>query len=444
MKTFPLFTAFALAGLGWLSVSRADESAPRSDLTGQIVNPAGAPAPDVIVMIVAAGPRAGNSPLCLRNYPDCGKKTVSDAQGRFRLASLDPTLDFYIAALVPGCEPFFRSKLLAGAEPTVVKLRAQDLSAVPPQRHVYGRIIGPDGAPAAGVMIDIKGVDRKDGTMWGGNDVTESMVLSDASGEFHLTGRKDFVALQAIVTPPGLASRWAKLEPGKALLLRVKPGASMRGCLILDGQPLRGVTLGIATETRTCGEYFNGYQAVTDEEGRFVFQNVPAGLKFQIFGLMDSFKSRKAAFRSVFVSAADGASADLGELSAKPACRLTGRVTLADGKPLPPQTRLMIDRAAAWDTTLAPLNAEGNFEVDGLPQGEQIGLHLNIEGYRFSGKNPNLDPGSQAALVGKVTGDIAGLNILLEPGKRPNWNDIDHPSYEDQQKAAQIPLRGVP
>jgi hypothetical protein len=153
------------------------------------------------------------------------------------------------------------------------------------------------------------------------------------------------------------------------------------------------VTLGLATAERECGKYFNGWNISTNADGRFVLQNVPSGMKFQLFGLMDSLRNRGAAFRTDFTSPSDGGSLDLGELAASPACRLQGRIMLADGKSLPPKTRLMIDRAAAWDTTLVPVQEDGSFEVSGVPA-ELIHLNLQLPNYRFAATNPNLDPAS--------------------------------------------------
>lgn len=441
MKPRFLFLALLLVSFGCLALGHANGPA-APDLTGHIVGASDTAVPNVRVMILAAGPRKGNSPLCPYNYPDCGKTTVTDAQGNFRLPALDPAMDFCIAALAPGYEPFIQSKILPETGSLDIRLRARDLSKLPPGRQVAGRIIGPDGVPVVGATIDVEGLEQPSGTRWGGNDATDTMTVSDADGEFHLAGHKDFTAVQTEVSALGFATRWARLEPGKTLLLRMKTGATVRGRLLKDGQPLRGLMLGLCTEERECGKYLNGFQTMTDEDGRFVFQNVPAGLKFQIFGKMDSFRGQGVACRCDFVSAADGETTDLGDWQASPSLRLAGKVILTDGKPLPADTRLMIDRAAAWDTTLVPLDGRGGFDVAGIPP-EQIGLYVNVSGYHLSTKNPSLNLESHQSLVGRVTEDMTTLNILLEPGAAPNWNDIDRPSYDELQKAKQMPLHGV-
>ena len=414
----------------------------RPDLTGEVLDAAGAAAPGVQVMILAAGPRQGSSPLCPSNYPDCGKKVVTDTEGHFRLPSLDPTLDFCVAALAPGCEPAIRSKILPEDGPVKLTLRANDPSQVPAERQITGRMIGPDGAPVAGAIIDVEGVENKSGTSWGGNDVTDGMTVSDGDGAFRLRGRKDFAALQVLVGAAGLAPRWARLEAGKTMLLRFKSGATVRGRLVKDGQGLAGVTLGLSTEERQCGKYFNGMQAVTSEDGRFVFQNVPAGLKFQVFGKMDALRSRGVACQRGFVSAEDGGTNDLGDWQVAPACRLAGRVLLSDDQPIPSNIRLMISRESAWDTVLVPLDERGGFDLPGVPA-ERINLYVDVNGYHLSEKNPSLERFSRRSLVGRVVGDMTDFRILMEPGKGLDLNDIDSPSYEELQRLAQLPLRGA-
>ena len=391
----------------------------RPDLAGQVLDASGAAVPNIQVMILAAGPRRGNSPLCPSNYPDCGKRVFTDPQGNFRLSSLDPSLDFCIAALAPGHAPAIQSKILPEAGSVKLILRANDSSSAPPERRITGRMIGPDGAPVAGALIDVEGVENKNSTRWGGNDVTDGMTVSDGDGEFHLGGRKDFTALQTRVSAAGLAPRWARLEPGKTALLRLRPGVTVRGRLVKDGQAVTGVELGLCTEERQSGKYFNGMQAVSGEDGRFVFRNVPAGLKFQVFGKMDPLRSRGMACQREFVSAEDGGTSELGDWQMVPAYRLAGRMLLSDGKPIPANTRLMISREAAWDNVLVPVDRQGGFDVAGIPA-ERFELHISVPGYHLSPRNSNLELSSHRSLVGRVVGDTPDLSILLEPGKERN------------------------
>ena len=67
---------------------------------------------------------------------------------------------------------------------------------------------------------------------------------------------------------------------------------------------------------------------------------------------------------------------------------------------------------------------------------------LAIKGYRFSKKNPNLEV-NQRGVLGRVPGDISGMEILMEPGEPVSYQDIDRLSYEEQERRKDMPLRGI-
>jgi len=164
-------------------------------------------------------------------------------------------------------------------------------------------------------------------------------------------------------------------------------------------------------------------------------------MKFDLFGLMDSFKQFHAGLFQNITSLGDGQTLNLGEIQAKPAHRVSGQVILSDGKPVPAGTRILVDRPNAWDPLQVVLDKDGRFDLQGIPE-ERIQLLVSIKGYRPSKKNPSLD-GNQRGIEGRVASDISGLEILLEPGAPALWQDIDRPSYEEQERRKDLPLRGI-
>lgn len=439
MKYPPLFAALLLLFAIVLQTSaRASNSG--TDLTGQVSNKQGEPVPGALVMIDCAGPRQGSSPLCPSCYPDCGKKAVTDAEGHFRIESLDPSLNFGLRVLAPGYWPFLKTSVVPDAGPVELKIDPRDLSKIPAERHVQGRIMDSNGNPIEGATLDVEGVDRGDGSTWGCVDV-DAMVITDSNGEFHITGPKPFTAIHAVIEAKGLAKRWVQLESGKTALVRINGGATVRGRLLYKGQPLTGIRLGVATVERACGTHLTGFQATTGTDGRFTFENIPPTIKFQVFSIMDSARKAGASLRKEFESGKNGEMTELGDLQAQPAHRISGKIVLADGKPLPPQTRLMLDRSQAWDFSLATLDADGYFEFEGTPE-EQVAIYMRVNGYRFSEKNPNIDS-NRHELIGRVTGDISNLTILLEPGKPAPYEELEHVSYEEEKKRNEMPLKGV-
>lgn len=421
-------------------LSASASESPRVDMTGRVTTQDGKPLPRSLVMIFAAGPRQGNSPLCPFTYPDCGKRAMTDAEGNFRIESLDPALEFCLCVLVANCTPFTQSKIIPEAGPVNVTLAPRDLSKIPNARQVQGLILGPDGNPVAGAFLDVNGLVKDDSTHFGGFKA-DGMGITDENGEYHLAGEEDFNALLVTIEAPGVAKRWAKLETGKKQLLRMKEGGTVQGRLLVHNQPLAGIKLDMATTTRTCGEYLTGFHATTDAQGRFVFHHLPPTLSFDLFGLMDSFRGRQSGLLRKLDTPSDGQSLDLGDIQATPAHRLAGHVVLSDGKPVPPGTRMLISREEAWNHQLVEIGKDGAFDATDIPE-EQLSIMLHIEGYRFSEKNPCLDS-NHRGLMGRITKDISNLNILLEPGKPLSYEEIDHPSYEEQKKRGAMPLHGV-
>src|SRR5262249_12931280 len=112
--------------------------------------------------------------------------------------------------------------------------------------------------------------------------------------------------------------------------------------------------------------------------------------------------------------------------------KLSGRVVLADGKPVPAGTRVLLARQDAPDSVQGAADKDGQFSFAGLPP-ERYSLVVRVKGYHLSPRNVSSDGFS---LRGVVREDISGLRLLLEPG----------PVSESQQSSGRRtePLRGAP
>jgi hypothetical protein len=105
---------------------------------------------------------------------------------------------------------------------------------------------------------------------------------------------------------------------------------------------------------------------------------------------------------------------DLGDLALGPAFRLSGRLELSDGKPVPAGTRVLISRREAWDSQQAVVGKDGSFAFVGLP-GERYELSAQVPGYRFSPKNASAGRLDRFGRLGPLTADIIDLRLLYEP-----------------------------
>src|SRR4051794_13135582 len=117
----------AALGLSVLLGILPGEAAPaRVDLAGAVTDEAGHPLSGATVYVYTAGPRQGTSPFCPSCYADCGKRRVTDAQGRFRIPAVDPSLVFRLLAVRDGYEPAFLAKADPLQGESALKLRPAD------------------------------------------------------------------------------------------------------------------------------------------------------------------------------------------------------------------------------------------------------------------------------------------------------------------------------
>jgi hypothetical protein len=418
------------------------ETEPRPDLLGRVTNDEGAPLTNATVFVYSAGPKKGTATLCPYCYPDCRKKAKTDADGRFKIDSLDPQLRFRLLVVAGGYESRFITHVDPAVGPrqvTIQQLTADDLQA---KARIAGMVMDQNGNAVPGATISPEGVEHDSVTQWGGTDqFVDPTAVTDDRGLFLLLCKPQVVSIQAVVEAPNVAKRWVVLKPGSDHLVRMVEGVTVAGLVKDKGMPVRDAVVGLTTSDRACGNYYNCDELATDAEGRFLFPNVPAEREFVLFAKMDSLKDRGVIPSKTFTTGKTGSSVDIGTIEIKPAHRLAGRIVLTDGQPLPPDTRLLLAREKASDTSQATLDDDGRFEFQAVPA-EPVSLNLRLGGYKLSHKNPNLD-WLNGCIVGTIDRDINDLTILLEPGQwRFNLEQQDKPDGVDAQPYGQ-PLRGA-
>jgi hypothetical protein len=440
MKTMRLIVAFSWAALSTLSLLASTDRQP--DLLGRVTNEDDSPVSKATVFIYTAGPKTGTAVVCPSCYPDCHKKAQTDADGRFKIGSLDPKLLFRLLVVAAGHESTFVTKVdpALGAPKVTLKRLSQDV--LKSNTRIAGMVMDEEGKPVIGAVISPEGVQRGSGTQWGGTDeYVDAVAVADDQGRFVLLCKKEIQTVHATVEGNNVAKRWVALTPGKDHLIRMQEGVAVTGRIVRNGQPLSGVAVGLVTKDRVCGNCLRCDTLATDKEGRFILGNVPPEREFVLYATMDSLRNKGGVESRIFTTGKTGTTLDLGKLETKPTHRLAGRVVLSDGKPVPPETRLFLGREDAWDHTEATLDADGHFEFQGVPA-ESVGLSVRIKGYKFSKRNPSLD-WLNGGIVGRVTRDMTDLTLLMEPGEwRHNREEEDAPANIERQPR-NLPLRGL-
>lgn len=392
----------------------------RPDLEGH-VTARGQAVPNATVFIFTAGPRIGTSTFCPSCYADCRKSARTDAQGDFKIESLDGQLIFRILVVAKGCAPKFVAKVDPAEGPVYVTLRQVDLDDVTPDRSLHGRVLDSSGKPVVGAVVESQGVRRKNdvGTMWGQLPGVDPLAVSDEKGEFLLTSREPFVSLDVRVEAQSFANKqFANLTSGTAQhRLTLTEGVTLKGRVLWQRKPLAGVSVGVVSVDRRMENFTGNFDIGTDNDGRFAFMNLPPNVDYNLYGLMDSLRNYGAIPMRMIHAGADGSTVDAGDLAVEPAQRLAGRVVCNDGHPIPLATRLLIGREQAWDSLQVQLDETGQFDLHCIPKGT-ISLSVRVAGYHLSPKNPSLDP-LNPRLIGRVDQDLTNLVFLLDKGPEP-------------------------
>jgi hypothetical protein len=392
-------------------------------LTGAVFDTNNSPVSGATVFVYSAGPRVGTSSFCPTCYPDCRKREVTDGKGAFTIKDLDPNLIFKLLVVNKNFRPLFVPKTDPVNGPVDIKIEPRT-EVVRPHQTLRGRILDPDGKPVQRAIIEFDFFYGQESNCGGSCEGVDWVSVTDDEGKFYLGSEKKFDWMTIRVDAPGFArKKFFNLGSEKEHELKLSDGAIVTGRITKDGKPVKGLGVGLVSVDRS--ENFTGnYDTYTNEDGRFGFLNVPPYQMYYVYSLMDSGKNDNliAPLRRVRVTAG-GTRKDLGDLPLSPGVRLNGRVILSDGKPVPPNTQLYVGRDGAWDSRNVVLDANGGFDLKGIPM-ESISLGVNVKGYHLSDKNKSLDRLNGGSIVGRVESDTY-VELLLEPGKfeRPDFQN---------------------
>ena len=405
-------------------------AAERLPIVGRVVDQQNQPVAGATVYVSSAGVRVGTSPFCPSCYADCGKRDTTDADGRYTIDALDPTLVFKLLVVAGGYRPAVIAKVDPQKRPTLeTTLEARPIPD-DPTRVVRGQVIDPYGRPAAGALVVPRGCQNATRRWWGRMPGVDSLAITDQQGRFAIVCDEPVLGLDLKVVARGaVRKRFALVKPGaEEHRLKLEEGTTVMGRVLHEGQPVAGVSVGIVQTDRGTDSFLGEYQIGTDEAGRFSIPNLPTGESLAVYGIIDSMRDIGALPVKQFRSAS-GATTDVGDLTIRPAHTIAGRIVLADGKPVPPRTRIMISRDAAWDSTFAEVDANGAFVASGIPS-EVVEVIARVKGYHVSPKNKSFDPWLRTQIKGLVTGDIGDLVILYEPGRAQGLDHSDNKAWQ--------------
>ena len=388
------------------------------DLAGRVVTAGLKPVAGAHILIDSAAVRQGTSPLCPSCYADCRKSAVSDQDGRFRIATVDPELLFNVLVVADGYRPAIIKKADPKKGPIDVVLSPLGVDKLDPKRVLRGVVLDASEKPLPGARISAQ-MFKTDAYSGYSPDIFDPVAVANLKGEFVLTAISPITYADLKVEGNGVAPRIVagRKPENNPHTITMTAGVTLTGRLIRDGKPVAGAAAGLVQTNRGIDTYLGDASIGTDVNGRFTFLNVHPDENYFVYGMMGTIKDGGAVAVVRIHSSGDGTTTDAGDLPVVRGHRIKGQVVLSDGKSVPAKTRLMVSREHAWDHQRVELDQDGRFEISALPT-EKYSLNVSLRGYVISSKNHSIDSQVAGQLKGTIDQDIDSLKILMEPRSR--------------------------
>ncbi len=385
-------------------------------LEGVVRNVAGQPVSNAVVRVMA---QRGLSTQYYQSSTLPAQTNISattDGQGRFRFPPLPDNKLYHLLVFSPGLD----AAMFNGADPKSepVQIRLLEPRSVTNAYSIHVKVVDGEGKPVVGALAEREGVRYNGGTSWGGNQGFPDYAVADSDGEFQFGRSEPFSALQMTISQPGFAPHKCWVEVTNVVeTIPLDVGATVRGRVVKNGQPLTNVVVGMTGVDRNSEVFAGHYTATTDAEGRFEFGSMPPRISWWLHGQMSSLKSHGAIRPRQILTAVAGETNEVEDLEVGPGLRLAGKLQTRHGEPLPSGAKLTLSTETGWDSQEATVDKDGNFEFTGVVSG-LVNVYFNQSKWRLSSVNRSFDDWGNHELVGLLQQDKDDFLVVVEPGER--------------------------
>lgn len=380
------------------------------DITGRVVDPAGAPVPNATIQVYMAHPRVGISAVCPSCYRDCGKRELTARTGEFRIPKVDDALVFRLLAVADGYEPAFAEKVdpRNGALKIELKRRPAGDAYV-----VRGKVIDPDGKLVVGATVVPQVVRQGARRGYGEIEGVDPLSITNDRGEFALRVPPETI-LDVRVRARNFAVKIEeKIAPNEPRTIQLGMGTTVVGRLESDGKPVAGAAVGFAQKSRWSETWMGDEEIGTDEEGRFIMTALPPGHEYFVYPKIEGL-TPLAATPKIVCTATDGTSIDAGTFRLERGRRISGRVVVPGGAPVK-GVKVSLSREQAVELIVVEADAEGRFAFDGVPR-EPVRISARAAGLAVAKESTHWSP-PHRGIVFTPERD-AELVIQMEAAKR--------------------------
>lgn len=379
-----------------LIVTNAAGFGERAAASGKVLGAGGQPIEHVTVLVYEARTRRGYSVYCPTCWVDCGKRTLTNAEGEYSISGLNPELVFKLLVVKNGYKPVFIETVDPSKGPANDAVLKPKAAAPDSSQTVRGRVLDDHGTPVRDAVVEQQGITFSGGGRSFGPDDSpdwiQPLAATDEHGEFEITYGKPLTAITLNVSPRAMAPKLVTLPTGpEERTVTATQGATVRGRLLdPDGTPARNAEIGVFVHNRMLGAVFQEVRIGTKDDGTFAITNLPAGRIWYVYPKMESLAARGQVGDAVLVETKDnGQEVNVGTIKLRTAYTLRGKVVLSDGNQIPPDMHVTLSSDAGFDNQIATLAQDGSFEFRGLSSGV-YSIAPGVRGYSatsdFSGE----------------------------------------------------------
>ena len=373
----------ALPVCGFASVTTKLVAEDSAVINGTIIDEAGQPAKDATVFVYSAHLKKGYAIVCPTCWVDCGRRADTNAQGQFTIAGLNPNLRFRLLVLKQG----FTATAKGGVDPAQGPL--QPIKLIPragspdESKIVHGRVTDVAGNPIAGALIEPVGAFQSGVTSIGTIEWIDPLAATDPSGDFEIVSTKPVEKIMLRVSPRALAPKLVTESPGPATnSIVLTEGATIQGRLVdPHGTSIAHAEVVMISHDRSSNETFGDMRVGTDQDGSFVFTNVPARRIWGIYPSSESLQGRNLTARPHwYETSVDRQVVNVGKITLRPGFSVSGKIDLLDQKDIPPSMHVSLRSEWAANSRLTDIASDGTFEFKTLSPGI-YSLNVGIAGY---------------------------------------------------------------
>jgi len=347
-------------------------------LSGTIRNEDGAAISGAKIDIYTAKPKVGVATICPSCYSDCEKSTTTDANGRFSIGGLDPSLLFRVLVLAPGHRSHLTDSMDPQFDDVDVKLEAYPKD-LPDDRMLTGRVVDPDGKPVVGAVVYPLGAKSSERHLWGRLPDVDEASVTDVDGRFVITTREPKLGLDLRAYAPGFAVYSSRhfVMNGQEHEIQLQLGASVLGKLVYEGQPVGNRAVGMVQRNRSFQSFAGERVVGTDRDGNFEFTDLQPNEDYVLYTLCETnqelakqdppVQSLPVLKTHLLKTAFPGRSTEVGTLELVPGVSISGRIELPSGVERPAEVTVRLNRDPARDTCVATVGEDGEFHFHSLP-----------------------------------------------------------------------------